>query len=121
MLANGSDWSSLLRTTSQGCGPSGRRGCSFMVIFLSGCLRLILRSGPKDRVSKDGQRIVAYGSRRTLRVLLTMRPDLLRTFPDGHPPAGQFHRFLGELHVGDLLDGRLLAGFDVAVLDAVVD
>src|SRR5213083_1763728 len=33
MLANGSDWSSLLRTTSQGWGPSGRRGCSFMVLL----------------------------------------------------------------------------------------
>src|SRR3954464_4974953 len=77
MLANGSDWSSLLRTTSQGCGPSGRRGCSFIV--------------------------------------------LLRAIPDGDPSAGQLHGFLGELGVGDLLDGRLLAGFDVAVLDAVVD
>src|SRR5262245_43229948 len=33
MFANGSDWSSLLRTTSQGCGPSGRRGCSFMALL----------------------------------------------------------------------------------------
>src|SRR4029079_5606231 len=33
MLANGSDWSSLLRTTSQDCGPSGRRGCSFIVLL----------------------------------------------------------------------------------------
>src|SRR5829696_6275825 len=31
MLANGSDWSSLVRTTSHGCGPSGRRGCSFIL------------------------------------------------------------------------------------------
>src|SRR6187402_1983148 len=30
MLANGSDWSSLSRTTFHGCGPSGRRGCSFI-------------------------------------------------------------------------------------------
>src|SRR5262245_14969006 len=34
MLANGIDWSSLLRTVSHGCGPSGRRGCSFMVLTL---------------------------------------------------------------------------------------
>src|SRR5688572_16140615 len=31
MLANGSDWSSLSRTTFHGCGPNGRRGCSFMM------------------------------------------------------------------------------------------
>src|SRR3954471_717598 len=77
MLANGSDWSSLLRTTSQGWGPSGRRGCSFIV--------------------------------------------LLRAIADGGPSAGQFHGLLGKLGVGDLLDGRFLGRFDVAVLDAVVD
>src|SRR5262245_57364850 len=32
MLANGSDWSSLVRTVSHGWGPSGRRGCSFMTL-----------------------------------------------------------------------------------------
>src|SRR4029079_11106803 len=104
MLANGSDWSSLLRTTSQGCVPSGRRGCSFMVVFLSVYLCLIW-GAPERRFS----------------MLLTMRPSSLRAFPDGDAPAGQFHGLLGELHVGDLLDGRLLARFDVAVLDAVVD
>src|SRR5215468_9635634 len=34
MLANGSDWSSLVRTTSHGCGPIGRRGISFMATSL---------------------------------------------------------------------------------------
>src|SRR5258705_7179561 len=77
MLANGSDWSSLSRTTFHGWGPSGRRGCSFIV--------------------------------------------LLRALANGDAPAGQLHCFLGELDIGDLLDGRLLRRFDVAVLDAVVD
>src|SRR3954466_9033646 len=34
---------------------------------------LILRSGPKDRVSKDGD--AAHASRRTLRALLSMRSE----------------------------------------------
>src|ERR1041385_6115324 len=82
MLANGSDWSSLSRTTGQGCGPSGRRGCSFIACFLS---------------------------------------KLFRAIADRHAAAGELDRFLGKLHIRHLLDGRLLRGVDVAVLDAVVD
>src|SRR5665213_3339792 len=49
MLANGSDWSSLSRTTLQVCGPSGRRGCSFIGSSLFGEV--------SSRVNKSARRV----------------------------------------------------------------
>src|SRR5262249_35408410 len=45
----------------------------------------------------------------------------LRAISDRHLAAGGFDRFLGELHVRDLIDRGLLGRIDVAIRDAVLD
>src|SRR5262245_9446243 len=115
MLANGSDWSSLVRTVSHGWGPSGRRGCSFMT------LSFVLEDGGGVSFPRKREPILrdladtAYGSR------LAPGRRSFRAVADGHAAAGLLDSLAGELDVGDLLHTRFLGGIDVAVGDAVLD
>src|SRR5262247_1176112 len=104
MLANGSAWSSLLRTTSHGCGPM--RG-GWMLTFILGpsrshspCSCLL---GPRFRGDDS------FGA-----------DTLQLAFPDRRGAAGGIDRLLGEREIGDLLHGRLLVLGHIADLDAVV-
>src|SRR5262245_17911723 len=128
MLANGSDWSSLVRTISHGCGPM-RGGVMLTFMVSSGC-RGFVAVVPAGRgpIFTDERNLKACASTRQVGgygppLSRGRHQEALsyRTISERHAAAGLRNRLAGELYVGDLFDRGLLFGLDVAIFDRVLD
>src|SRR6185312_1270728 len=96
MLAKGRAWSSFVRTTSHGCGPSGLRG-----------VWTFMGRDPGGLTARHDDRAAGFA--------------LEAAFSDGDTAARGLDSLGGELLVEHTVDRRLAVGLDEAVGDVVVD
>src|SRR4051812_4827620 len=116
MLANGSAWSSLVRTISHGCGPM--RG-GWMFIARVSLLRS--QSRKAEGVRRDHGLAPGWPAFARLDGRLAMEAASVLAVADRDWPTSGSDRLLGQFRVAHLLHGRNLALFQIAVLEAVLD